>query len=496
MPYVAQSASGSGDGSSFANRMSVSSHNSSNFNAGDTIFLCGGDITSQITIPSSGSSGSPITYTEYESSPATIKTVNAGGAIRADEINHIHIDDLELRNGDRGIGMRDCGHIRITRTLIDTMTDRGMLIANSNNLTIGGEAGMGNIVRYTGSNTSGGDVALGSCTDAVISYNQLLGDPNGLGADGIVMEWTEKVLIEYNLLSDHKGSPGEDGVDLKGSSNIIMRYNIAANNRQEGLKVNRVDWGPYDRSCHNIVIYHNLSHNNRANSSVSGHQEHEQHSNIYIWGNIFHTATSQHNSIIGTQGNNVHYYNNTVYHVVDSAKANLYTLRGSDFFIKNNIFVRLNSRRQIWNYADENGVYIDNNLYWYASQSSQIYWNGSWRNASNVDASLVEADPLLADPGNGDFSLQEGSPAIGSGSFISVSPPNITVQGKTYAFNMNEVLLASTDWSVFPPVIETTVPLATDIGAYAFEAGSPPDPDPDPDPSTGGFFGLIIGTNI
>jgi len=147
----------------------------------------------------------------------------------------------------------------------------------------------------------------------------------------------------------------------------------------------------------------------------------------------------------------------------------MHVLRGSNFFIKNNILVRLNSTRQIWESINVTGLTIDNNLYWYAGGTSRINLTGSWEVATTVDTNGIEADPAFVNAGANDFRLSAGSPAIAAGADINVTPPSITVKGVAHTFNMNEILAPTTDWNVFPPVVNTVVQTTNkDLGAYAY----------------------------
>lgn len=70
--YVTQSGSGDADGSSYANSMSVATHNAATFTGDDTIYLCD-TITSSVIVPSSGAEGHPIVYRgDYADHPCTI----------------------------------------------------------------------------------------------------------------------------------------------------------------------------------------------------------------------------------------------------------------------------------------------------------------------------------------------------------------------------------------------------------------------------------------
>jgi hypothetical protein len=70
--YVTQAGSGTADGSSYANSMSVAGHNAGSFSGDDVIYLCD-TITSSVDAPDSGTSGHPIIYRgDYASHAAII----------------------------------------------------------------------------------------------------------------------------------------------------------------------------------------------------------------------------------------------------------------------------------------------------------------------------------------------------------------------------------------------------------------------------------------
>ena len=59
--FVSQNGNGNKNGESYSNRMSVTAHNKTSFEAGDIIYLCD-TITSSIRPRSNGSVGNPIVY--------------------------------------------------------------------------------------------------------------------------------------------------------------------------------------------------------------------------------------------------------------------------------------------------------------------------------------------------------------------------------------------------------------------------------------------------
>ena len=455
--YVSENAAGKGDGTSYENRMSVASHNARSFNPGDTIYLCGTISNTPINAPSSGVKGKPITYKSYDSDPALLRDYSLSrGIIGFRGLHWIVIDGLEIRNARIGISIVEgSSNIWVRRCHIQDVESAGIQVADSTYITIGGAAEYGNRVYYAGYGTGACDYCFLRSDEVVFSYNKGIGDPSpfGRGSDGATVQRCNNVLIEYNLFADHRANypTGEDGIDLKGSTNIIVRNNIVYGNRMGGYKVNQSN---PKVSCDTIVIYHNLAFDNGYNISASGGDEEEDHSNVFIWGNVFHSTNTGRNAGLHSQGDNFHFYNNTLYNPL-SGEANIMLSRSTNFHVKNNIFYNINSHRQLWVRVSPENVDSDYNLYWNPSRTSQNYWDGSWVPSTRIETNSVAVNPLFKDATNTDFTLSEGSPAIGAGTPIKATPPDITVMGTTYSFDYGEILCPSTDWSTFPPKINT-----------------------------------------
>jgi hypothetical protein len=90
--YVAQTAAGGGSGADCANAVALSWASSASIAGGDTVHLCG-TFTSQLSIPSSGSQGSPVTF-KFEPGAKFSKPYwgTGGGAIRCSHKNYVTID--------------------------------------------------------------------------------------------------------------------------------------------------------------------------------------------------------------------------------------------------------------------------------------------------------------------------------------------------------------------------------------------------------------------
>jgi hypothetical protein len=190
---------------------------------------------------------------------------------------------------------------------------------------------------------------------------------------------------------------------------------------------------------------------------------------------------------------NIHVYGNTFYRNSPNDNSEdgktqivLGEAGGTNFFVKNNILYqgRPNASTYQEIYITDGATSettIDNNLYYYPGQTSQIYWGSSGLvSAGTVDSNAVTNDPNFDDAENADFTWGSSDPPENAGATLSdtLLPMNdtaITIQGQTYCpsgcdvtVSLSHALDESTDidnpWTGF--VIKTSRTGAWDIGAY------------------------------
>lgn len=389
--YVTQNGSGIGDGSLYANSMSVSAHNSGKFIPGDTIYLCD-TITDDVDPPSDGASGNRITYRGDEAGHAGILDT---ATMRISGIDYLYIQDLTFINDDIGIcSLGSSDYITIKRCTIHNMETKGIFISYSTkyykghdpltwntNITIGGAPGDGNDIYDCGVDTGGQDISLLKVHDFTISYNKLYGVSGGV--DGIATHRSYDGVIEYNEIHDHAR---EDGIDIKNASyNLDIRYNHIYNHTsQTGITV--------QFGSHDVNIYGNRIHNNKNNIMVYA-RPYGDVGNVYnvsIWSNEVYSSVSTGIAIIKTgeyRCYGIKIYNNTIAGnattPTDSNQTGL-TLYGiiagdATSEVKDNVFY--NNRpnesdyRQVYAYDEPATVvtFSNNRAYW-PSQTSKVYW--------------------------------------------------------------------------------------------------------------------------
>lgn len=429
--FVTQNGSSADDGSSYANSMSVSSHNYSSFKAGDTIYLC--DILiSKIKVPSSGTSGNEIIYRgDYPGHPGVFKNTSSSCFyLMGNDYLIIKNMEIDAKGAEEGIvnGERIISNkIKIQGCTIHGLKNRGILMTYVSDVIIGGAPGDGNTIYNCGFDTAGGDIALGaSSSDITVSYNHLYGNGVNQGVDGIVIAGPSNVTIEYNKIHDHWR---EDGVDVKSARDVTIRYNdIYGHHRQTGITI-QVD--SYD-----IQVYRNRVWDNGNGIWIrDGRDGGHEVENIHVWSNLIYKnqrmGLSINESGEGEPKGPFYIYNNVIAENASNATEKSHTgisiSAGLKCYVKNNIL--FNNRhaapsdktRQMYVESDQiSSTTLDYNQYYSIYGSVSLYWGGkditlNQLKALGREANGDEGNPDFTDATSNRYTLDKDSECIGSG---------------------------------------------------------------------------------
>lgn len=495
--YVAQTSAGTGDGSTYANRMSVATHNSSTFNPGDVLYFSG-TIASQITVPSSGNSiGGYITYDGYAAGNYDARSEGTGTiakisrsqskgilGIKVNDKNHIIIQDFEIEQCETGICSVTGDYFVVKRCFMHDMLCGGITISSASNVTIGGSSSDGIVVKDTGTATADEDIMLLFTDAATVSYSKLYATKSaGLstdrGIDGITTIGTSNLIIEYNEICNHRDeygsdAKGEDGIGIKaGSYNVTVRYNKVYGNRQSGITVQ-------GSATHDVDVYGNLVYENGAplqeHHAWPGILIQRDTYNINIYSNICYRNDGFGISVQYAGGGD----NHTVHDVricnnvlAENSQWTGYKRKtisgvgitaGYNHIVKNNIFYKnqpnMTYHRQVTvGTAQAASTTLEHNRYYWPSQSSRIYWAGKDYTIARAKAYLAiendapagsEEDPGFSDAANHDYTLTSGSSAIRGGAVFTMSPSQ---DGNDFADRLHPYL---TDWAAYPLTVKST----------------------------------------
>lgn len=462
--FVGQNSAGSGDGSSYENRMSISSHNNKKFAPGDQIYICD-LVTSEIIVPSSGAFDKPITYRgDFINHKGIIDRKGGTNALTISNRDHVTISSLEIRNAQEGIVSRGNNDgIVIKKCFVHDIIYRGMFFANSTdgyrsgsskNIIIGGKKEDGNEIKNVGMNTAGGDIVFGASVDGgVISYNHLWADRTDKGIDGIVLEKCKNIIVEYNEIHGHNDSVGpnygENAIDMKNASYVVFRFNEVYDHQHEGNII--VQWDSRDIDIYGNKIYNaGIDANIIVMDGVYGTGAPPMGTgvkNVNIWSNIIHDGPRgiwvsgccgsdyDHVEPVGIYNNLIANHSETGILISSGA------LAGHSLI--NNIFKANGSGATPYHVIVTSSRYLDtlnhNNFYYSESKSYIKIGSNSFRGA-DIDNNY-ELEPAFRGD-NYNFHIDQNNSLASMGLNL----------GQKYSC----LLSATTSWEDLPPYVNTT----------------------------------------
>lgn len=396
------------DGLSEANaKQTIANFNAASFSPGDTIkFKCGDTWAEAMTVPSSGSSGSPVTVSRYGACTNANDPIANGLTIS--NKNFVIVEFLQVVNAATT-------GVTISQTGSGTPSDITLRY-----LTITGSGGDGIFQWKSGSNLIerlsiyqchvydngfSGIRLTGSSIDSHVHHNRVHDnetDPADSFGGGIKLSGslTTGALVEYNevfneSLAVDDGTVRGVGIWLDtvgASSTNIVRYNNTHDNYAAGIMLE--DSGA-------AQIYYNLVWNNDNRPTFSR--------GIYLSRPI----------------NGARVLNNTVY---GSARGIDLTGTSSDIqnvLVANNVV--LGSTVRFYSQQLSTGNLLLNNAFG-AEADNFLRWNGTDHDTYaafdagyGADSDSVAGDPVFVNAATADFHLDAGSPAINAGINVSLA---------------------------------------------------------------------------
>ena len=417
--------------------------NSFTFKAGDKILFNKGNTWAEaLTIPSSGTSGSPIVFSSYGSGAMPIITgsdsrdycisTNNKSYITIDGLNLVHALGSNYDYGALKIGTATVVGIVIKNCTIENNRKTGIaLAASSSALSIKIDSC---IVRNNGmfGILNSGDFTTGQISNCQINGNgtytdadsqqtsNIQGDLGNLDIFGNTIYNAAPGSVTYNAQCHgiYVSTPSPSGNYANIHNNIIYGNTTGA-----GIKCR-----------YNSNIYNNLLYGNQGGQIVTGgnlttNATYNIHNNIIFnsingYGSITEDAKGS-----GTLSLNI--YNNTLYKTGNAyaSTTEIYVANNiTSLSIKNNILYGADDHGGINIAVTQSNAVIDYNLYWKDVQSDAVnnYYNGtkytslvSWK-ALGFDAHGVNQNPLLVNPIT-DYHLKSTSPAINVGINVGLS---------------------------------------------------------------------------
>lgn len=420
---AADKAAGSGPCSNAAAAMSVATHNTQTFSAGDIIYLCddGGDISAKLIPPSSGSEGNPITYRPANGEVPILDVAGAQTVVIDSRKDYNTFEDLTVKNA--------------TVTNFYALAGTGVILTRI--ASVGGAIG----IRYAGVGAitmtdctatggvgatahgfyfSGGTVTLSGCNAA-----------NNTG-NGFVWDATAgKTLISTasNCTASGNGINGFRAENAGTATTVTLTGSTASANSEDGFNT-------WDNATLNAVRCDSINNGStddvNSGDGFTAHQTSVMNLQSCIaYGNYKSGAAM-------TQSSSGEIINCTFYNNTEATNGGSWDgagdigigLNGTGAWtIKNNITMGHPVEMMVSAAAVAGGITVvsDYNNFYDSLGGTAFDYNGNLYNFSDYltnsgqDSHSINEDPSFVGAGGNNFTLNSGSPSIDAGTGVSLA---------------------------------------------------------------------------
>ena len=480
--YVnASSGSDSNNGTSTATPwQTVSKVNGSRFKPGDTILFNRGDTwREQLNVSFSGTAGRPIAFGAYGSGAKPLITafdVIGHFALDADTVYHTNVVTTQPKVVAYNGNLLRFHHVGASVLANEWDWTSNVLYINVGTPTGIVEAGQRNFAldvnsaRYIvidGLALSGGTFASlfldTNAANDVIQNNDVHHTNQGIatatdsGSNNIIQNNKVHDAVEYGINVFTNAGTGETiqgneiyNVGGKGGKFTNMQgifahtaagLTITENYIHDGGDSSTADHGIYLSGVDATLGTTTISHNKIANWTACGIKiSNSQHADVY--GNVISGGGgSGQITVEAGSPSFVNIYNNTIANSNPAGGAfGFWAHAGDRITFKNNIIVDVNapgaekSRYNLYIDGSVTNLVSDYNLIWSRTPNGHGYYAdvagvgktwAQWQALGN-DTHSLNVDPIFTNPAKNDFTLLEGSPAIGAGANLG-TPYNLGI---------------------------------------------------------------------
>jgi len=323
-----------------------------------------------------------ITFNGLDVTQGTRKNINVD-SLEGNDVSNIIVQNCTSRySGHSGISLINWANLEATHPVTDCLVDSCTVYENrQHGIFVGNHVTSSTISNNTSYNNGWGGVSVATGGHGITAWS----DDEDSYPDGIIIE-SNTVYGNYAESTDGKEGTGIQLDNL--TRNSIVRYNIVYDNEGSGLI------GNVNQDC---SFYYNVVYGNGIATHQGG-----------IW-------------ILESDGCEI--YNNVFY---DNRYGVSLTNSAANVTIKNNIFSESTQQEVVVASGSTTGHAIDHNCVYHSGGGTFMNWEGAdynwadWLTNSSQDANSLNTNPLMADPGSDDFTLQVGSPCINRGTFVGL----------------------------------------------------------------------------
>jgi parallel beta-helix repeat protein len=402
----------------------ISKINNSSFSAGDQVLFKSGEVwREQLTVPSSGSVGNPITFGKYGT--GALPKIDGNGSrtrtVLVNGISFVTISDIQFTGSatstQGSVYIYNSNHVILDRLLVDSNvgfagiyiegTGGSNTVSNSTvhntthatsdrgcGIIVDGPAGSNTITNNTIYSNSAAGIKLAMFT--ATSSNTISGNTiylNGASGISINSSCANNIVQNNRVYENGQLVPDRYGIDLfQVGNNNVVRYNTTYSNNYVSMDAGGIRFDAEPRGVFGTgnMIYYNLIYNER---------------------NGIHLLGCSYASV----------YNNTIYNSGVTGIWN-HISHANNNAIKNNI-IHTAGMNLVFNDDSTNNMY-DYNNYYDTTMTNKFKWNGTafstlaaWRTASSQEVHSISTNPEFVIAGS-DFRLLSTSPSINAGTDV------------------------------------------------------------------------------
>jgi parallel beta-helix repeat protein len=439
--------------------------------AGDTVYIEAGAYYETLSPANSGTSGSYITFRNYNSDTVVI---DAQDGTRGADVSIIGKSYIQI-----------IGLITVGANDYNVSPRSGVYVGDSSsNVIIDGVTSYDNWygIRVYGKTTSVSNVTVKNCNtfiyddgsetyigntqhgifvyrkvyDSVIgpnnraAYNTGMGDSYGIEvgtADADDQSYSPQRIIIYDNEADHNEVQGirvwnsEDvqvknnythdngatGIQLEGGDrNVVVEDNLSENNAQ----IYEYETGAWVYNATNVLVRNNVLRSNKIGLIISSSSRVTAHNNsVYDNNRGAVNLANAGGLVINNPAEDIYVANNTLYNNgYSGGQRGGFTLGQTDDTCDNIKFFNniVSTSTNPWDlYINHCANYTFDYNNYYNTRALSVYYTGSTINwasylaTSLQDANTITDDPVFTDTGSDDYTLQETSPDIDSGNFLA-----------------------------------------------------------------------------